>query len=91
MKAGHYFSTQGPSFSELIVDGNRLLVETSNVRAITLTTGGDRWQSVQVRTGEDGEPTAQAEFDLTPYRGSYCRVTVVDQGGRRAWSNPIWP
>jgi hypothetical protein len=31
------------------------------------------------------------DFDLAPFRGSYCRVTVVDVAGRRAWSNPIWP
>ena len=31
------------------------------------------------------------DFDLAPFRGSYCRVTVVDIAGRRAWSNPIWP
>jgi hypothetical protein len=73
------------------MDDNRLLVEPSDAYAITLTAGGDQWQSAQVRTGEDGKPIAQAEFDLAPYRGSYCRVTVVDPGGRRAWSNPIWP
>jgi hypothetical protein len=33
----------------------------------------------------------EAEFDLTPFRGSYCRVTVVDPAGRQAWSNPVWP
>jgi len=26
-----------------------------------------------------------------PFRGSYCRITVVDVAGRRAWGNPIWP
>ncbi|MDP8947484.1 MAG: CehA/McbA family metallohydrolase [Actinomycetota bacterium] len=91
MKAGRYYSTQGPSFSELLLDGDRLLVETSEVYAITLTGGGDRWHSAQERTGEGGEPISRAEFDLSPFRGSYCRVTVVDAGGRRAWSNPIWP
>jgi hypothetical protein len=88
MKAGRYYSTQGPSLRELIVDGERLRVETSEAYAISLTTGGDRWQSAEERTGE---PVVEAEFDLAPFRGSYCRVTVVDPAGRRAWSNPIWP
>jgi hypothetical protein len=30
-------------------------------------------------------------FDLSPYRGSFCRLTVVDEAGGRAWTNPIWP
>src|SRR5215210_948966 len=88
LKAGRYYSTQGPSFRELIVDGAQLQVETSEAYAISLTAGGDRWQSGSERTGE---PVVEAEFDLRPFRGSYCRVTVVDPAGRRAWSNPIWP
>jgi histidinol phosphatase-like PHP family hydrolase len=90
MKAGRYYSTQGPSIRELLVDGNRLLVRTSEAYAISLTTGGDRWQSGEERHGEDGS-ISEAEFDLTPFHGSYCRVTVVDPTGKRAWSNPIWP
>jgi hypothetical protein len=91
MKAGRYYSTQGPSFRELLVKGDRLYVETSDAYAITLTGGGDRWQSGSERTSQGDEPIAEAEFDLAPFRGSYCRVTVVDPAGSRAWSNPIWP
>jgi hypothetical protein len=88
MRAGRYYSTQGPSLREMTVDDGWLRVESSEAYAITLTTGGDRWQSGSERTGE---PVVVAEFDLAPFRGSYCRVTVVDWAGRLAWSNPIWP
>jgi hypothetical protein len=91
LKAGCYYSTQGPSFRELIADGRRLRVETSEAYAISLTGSGDRWQSGQERHSADGEPICEAEFDLTPFGGSYCRVTVVDPAGRQAWSNPIRP
>jgi hypothetical protein len=93
LKAGLYYSTQGPSLRELLVDGDRLHVETSDAYAIaiTLTGGGDRWVSAVESTSESGEPIGEADFDLSPFRGSYCRVTVVDSAGRRAWSNPIWP
>ena len=91
LKAGRYYSTQGPSLRELLVDGDRLRVQTSEVYAISLTGGGDRWQSAQERTGGEGGSITEAEFDLAPFRGSYCRVTVVDEDGRRAWSNPVWP
>jgi hypothetical protein len=37
----------------------------------------------------DGE-TMVASFDLAPFRGSYCRVTVLDDQGRSAWTNPVW-
>ena len=88
MKAGRYYSTQGPALREMLVDGARLRVASSEAYAITLTGGGDRWQSGQEHTGA---PITEAEFDLAPFRGSYCRVTVVDAAGRRAWGNPIWP
>jgi hypothetical protein len=90
LKAGRYYSTQGPSFRELHMDGDRLHVETSDAYAISLTGGGDRWLSNQERHSADGEPISEAEFDLAPFRCSYCRVTVVDPAGRQAWSNPIW-
>src|SRR5215218_6133228 len=88
LKAGRYYSTQGPSLRELLVDGERLRVETDEAYAISLTTSGDRWQSGKERRGEAGAPITEAEFDLGPFRGSYSRVTVVDAAGRRAWSNP---
>jgi hypothetical protein len=91
MKAGRYYSTQGPELREMFVDGDRLRVETGEVYAISVTGSGDRWQSGQERYGDAGAPITEAGFDLSPFRGSYCRVTVVDQAGRRAWSNPIWP
>jgi hypothetical protein len=90
MKAGRYYSTQGPAFHQLLMDGDRLLVKTSEAYAISLTTGGDRWQSGEERHNLDGS-ISEAEFDLAPFRGSYCRVTVVDAAGKRAWSNSIWP
>jgi hypothetical protein len=91
MKAGRYYSTQGPSIRELVVDGGRLRVETREAYAISLTTSGDRWRSGAERHGENGQPITDAEFDLAPFRGSYCRIIVVDEVGRRAWGNPIWP
>jgi hypothetical protein len=91
MKAGRYYSTQGPELRGLLVDGDRLRVASSDVYAISLTGGGDRWQSGQERHGAPGAPITEAEFDLAPFRGSFCRVTVVDEAGKRAWGNPIWP
>jgi hypothetical protein len=91
LKAGRYYSTQGPSIRELVVDDDRLCIRTSEAYAISLTGAGDRWQSGQERHSADGKPISEAEFDLVPFRGSYCRVTVVDPAGRQAWSNPIWP
>lgn len=90
LKAGRYYSTQGPALRQLWLDSDHLQVQTSDVYAITVSGGGDRWLSTTWHMGELGGPIAEAEFDLTAFRGSYCRVTAVDANGRCAWSNPIW-
>lgn len=91
LKSGHFFSTQGPQLRALRREGDRLHVETSAVAMIGLTGGGDRWQRGTERTGEPDATIVDATFDLTPFRGAYCRVIAADAQGRRAWSNPIWP
>jgi hypothetical protein len=91
LKDGHYYATQGPELRELTLEGHRLTVRTSEVYAITLTTSGDRWHSGKECHGEIGAPISEAEFDLSPFTGTYCRVIAVDEAGRRAWANPIWP
>jgi hypothetical protein len=91
LKAGRYYSTQGPALREVLVDGDHLYVQTSEAYAIALTGSGDRWLSGTDRTSQSGVSISEADFDLSPFRGSYCRITVVDLAGRRAWSNPIWP
>jgi hypothetical protein len=75
----------------LRVEGDHLHVKTSDVHVIGLTGGGDRWQCGTERTSEPGTTIAEAEFDLTPFRGAYCRVVATDGDGKRAWSNPLWP
>lgn len=85
LKAGRYHSTQGPRIS-LELSGDQLHVATSEVASIAIGGAGDRWQAATERRG-----TREATFDVSAFRGSYCRVTAVDGERRRAWSNPIWP
>lgn len=39
----------------------------------------------------EGDAVTECElpFAVVARRGGYCRVTVEDAGGARAWSNPI--
>ena len=88
--AGHLFSTQGPRIESLrLVDG-QLLVRTSEAHLIGLTGSGARWQSGSEVVSDGAHPLTSASFDLAPFRGSYARVVVIDDAGRRAWSNPVW-
>jgi hypothetical protein len=91
LKSGSYYSTQGPRIERLELDGERLRISTSPAQAIALGGAGDRWLDGISVLDEDGGLVLEADFDLSAFRGSYCRVTIIDASGRRAWSNPIWP
>jgi hypothetical protein len=88
LKAGRYYSTQGPRIERLELSGDQLHVATSEVAWIAIGGGGDHWLDA---TEQRGSPITEATFDVSAFRGSYCRVTAVDGSRRRAWGNPIWP
>jgi hypothetical protein len=91
LRSGSYYSTQGPRIEGLEQGEEKLYVSTSPVHAIALGGAGDRWLDGSSVLDEDGGLVSEGSFDLSAFRGSYCRVTVVDADGKRAWSNPIWP
>ena len=37
-----------------------------------------------------GESLTECAFPLAPFSEGYCRITVIDAQGKRAWSNPFW-
>jgi hypothetical protein len=91
LKSGSYYSTQGPQIRRLDRDGEQLQVVTSPVHTIALGGAGDRWLDATTVLDKKGGLVSEGTFDLSAFRESYCRVTVIDADGRRAWSNPIWP
>ncbi len=91
VRAGAYCSTRGPRLERPQRDGDRLEAATSAVQAIALGGPGDRWLDGIAVLDENGGPVNHATFDLSAFKGSYCRVTAIDGAGRRAWTNAIWP
>ena len=87
LKAGAYYSTQGPRIEDVRVDSDRVHVACSAARAVALT-GIHGWRSDVAL----GRPTLlrEAVLDLATLRSPYWRLTVTDADGRRAWTNPVW-
>jgi predicted metal-dependent phosphoesterase TrpH len=85
LKAGAYYSTQGPRIDDVRVEGRRVHVACSPARALALT-GIHGWRS-DVAIGEGLE---DATLDLDKLRSPFWRLTVSDDAGRRAWTNPVW-
>lgn len=82
LKAGRYYSSQGPEIRALGRDGDLLRVATSPVRSIALAGPGSKARQVH------GEGLVEAEFDLSPFAGSWCRLVVTQADGKRAWTQP---
>jgi histidinol phosphatase-like PHP family hydrolase len=93
LKAGHFYSSQGPRLYDLSFSAGEASIECSPVQAITLVTGTSR-ALVKV-----GRQITGATFDLTQVSrnnrakgasATWARATIIDAAGRRAWTNPIW-
>ncbi len=85
LKAGDYYSSEGPQIHDLRIEGGEILIECSPV---------DRVMAVGARAAaadRQGRGMMSASLPVAKFEtGGWVRVTVADRHGRRAWSNPIW-
>jgi len=84
MKAGRYYSSQGPEIHDIRIGDGELQVECSPASNISLQGRGSRSKFVS------GDRLEKATFPTERFEDAYARVTVRDDQGRKAWSNPIW-
>ena len=85
LKDGAFYSSTGPQIYDIdLIPGERLSVHCSPAQRIFVTGVGSASQRAW------GNGLTSAEFDLSEWSSHYCRVTVRDRQGGRAWSNPIW-
>lgn len=85
LKQGHFYSSTGPMIHDIQVEpGKTLTVRCTPAHHIFVT--GQGWLARQAH----GHGLRSAEFDLSDFDSPYCRVTVRNAHGERAWSNPIW-
>ena len=81
---GDCYATEGPEIYSLILDGDKIKVKTSPASAITLHCEGRHGQVKASTT----EAYSEAEFEYLPQRfGSYFRIEVRDERGRKAYTN----
>ncbi|MET7887795.1 CehA/McbA family metallohydrolase [Streptomyces avermitilis] len=83
LKAGHFYSSTGPELHDVQLDDGRVTVRCSPVRKVLLTGSVPGAQVLQ------GDALTEASLPVEMFRHGYCRVTVEDAAGGRAWSNPI--
>jgi predicted metal-dependent phosphoesterase TrpH len=84
LRDGAYYSSQGPELHDIAIEGRRIVIACSPVASIIVS--GPSRHACQMH----GDSLMEAAFSLEGFGRSYCRVTVIDANGKRAWSNPIW-
>lgn len=85
LKAGHSYSSTGPQIHDIqVVPGQKIYVRCSPASRIFVT--GSSWETAYTH----GNGITEAELSLEKFNSPYCRVTVRDPHGEKAWSNPIW-
>jgi hypothetical protein len=85
LKAGHFYSTQGPELRDVRIEGDHLVVDCTAVVSIIASGWGTGAKAVH------GHSLTQGKVPLDRLNNSpWVRATVIDAAGKRAWSNPIW-
>lgn len=85
LKAGAFYSTQGPEIHRVDLRDDTLLVECSPARGI-LAIGRGYQYSFRFETG-----MSYAELPMEGLEGSpWMRIIVIGEDGKRAWTNPHW-
>ncbi len=85
LKAGDFYSSQGPELRGVELGKGAIRVESSSVASVIVQGQGS------AATAVHGQSMTTTEVPLMRFHASpWIRVTVIDRAGRRAWSNPIW-
>jgi hypothetical protein len=84
MRAGSFYSTQGPTVHAFTIGDGKARVECSAVANIALVGRGTRAAHVR----EDG--LTAAVLPTEKFAGDWLRLVITDDAGRSAWSNPVW-
>lgn len=84
LKAGHYYSTQAPTIGNIATDSEFVEIECSEAIQIMLVGRGSKNVAVS------GSGMTSARLAWKKFAGDWCRIMVMDEAGKIAWSNPIY-
>jgi hypothetical protein len=92
LKAGNYYSSQGPQFNAINLHDKQIEISCSPVDIITVVCGTSR------TCVKSGKAITSATFDLKTLEKGWLlektspwfRVVAIDHAGKKAWSNPYW-
>ena len=84
MKAGHFYSSQGPRIEAFSIAGGEAHVVCSPASNIALVGRGTR----VAHSFAPGQTSVT--LPVGKFVGDWLRLIVTDAAGKTAWSNPVW-
>ena len=85
LKEGNYYSSQGPKIIDLSITRDKLEVETSPVASVILVGYGS------ASIAKHGNEMKKTVINFPKgAKSPWVRAIVIDQNGKKAWTNPIW-
>ena len=88
LKEGHFYASTGPEIKALYIEDGKLCVETSPAARIAVSSAARQSKVTYPEVGQSS--MTHAEFDISNCIPGYLRLTVTDEHGHIAWSQPIW-
>ncbi len=85
LKAGEYFSSEGPQIHDIRIVDDGIQVDCSSCVTIIVQGNGTGTATLHGMSMTTGHLSRDSLTD-----SQWLRVTVVDRAGKRAWSNPVW-
>lgn len=84
LKQGRHYSSSGAEIHAIILDNDELHVSCSPASHIMISGSGYSAASAH------GNNLTYMVFDLSDFRSPFFRITILQNDGRMAWSNPYW-
>ena len=84
LKNGQYYSTTGIEIFEFEMNNSKVNIQCSPSNQVCIVGQGAKSMS------QNGKNITNAEFDLTDYPSKWFRVSIADDSGNFAWTNPVW-
>lgn len=84
MKAGLFYSSQGPEIRDFAIEGGEAHVACSPAANVALIGRGTRVAH------KIGRQQTGAVLPIDKFAGDWFRLVVTDAAGKSAWSNPVW-
>jgi hypothetical protein len=86
IRNGNYYSSRGPAFHSITLDGDQVVIQTSSVKFIRLV--GPGWNGIQLGSF-DGALLEEASIKI-PLDWEYHYIEIEDDQGHLAWTNSLF-